>query len=446
MLSRDSFIVLGTVTLLVIATVIGLATSMPVISSIPLVGHGLQDVFATFFTIDDGTYYNQSGTPFTDGRFGLVGSFYSATVPPLGLILLGLMIIGPLLGWRDSSARQLLRTLAIPAIFAVLATCGTLLLVLLNGEAVQPIGLGYVGLGAFALGTNLVMIVRTMRGGWFKIGGYLAHIGLAVMLAGAVASSLYATPEQKLVISQNDRLTAYGYTFLFNGWRTTPDGKGLLDITVYPNGSNDPWSATPLLYFNPRMGATVATPSIKTEPWQDLYITPVEYLPANDQNTAQFGVQDVREVGPYKLTFLGFRAMDQSTQGSADVGARVKLEFEGQTYDLMPGLRVVANETDPLRAFQPLPAELPDGRQLMLENFDPLQRKVQLRVMGLSLPVDPAKAVVNVSIKPGVQLVWLGAIIGVLGGLLAVVRRTVEGRRARATAPVSQPMPGLAGD
>ena len=42
LLSRDSFFVLLILGLLVIATVVGIGTSMPVISSIPSVGHALQ--------------------------------------------------------------------------------------------------------------------------------------------------------------------------------------------------------------------------------------------------------------------------------------------------------------------------------------------------------------------------------------------------------------------
>lgn len=59
-----------------------------------------------------------------------------------------------------------------------------------------------------------------------------------------------------------------------------------------------------------------------------------------------------------------------------------------------------------------------------------MQRRVLIRVEGLNLPVDPAKAVVTLSLKPGVMLVWLGVVIGVIGGSIAVVRRTLEGRGA----------------
>ncbi|HEU5086588.1 MAG TPA: hypothetical protein VFT99_04050, partial [Roseiflexaceae bacterium] len=37
-------------------------------------------------------------------------------------------------------------------------------------------------------------------------------------------------------------------------------------------------------------------------------------------------------------------------------------------------------------------------------------------------------AVVTVSVKPGVVLVWMGVVLSVLGGLIAVLRRALDGR------------------
>jgi cytochrome c-type biogenesis protein CcmF len=185
--------------------------------------------------------------------------------------------------------------------------------------------------------------------------------------------------------------------------------------------------ATPLLYFNPRMGATMATPSIKSELLRDLYISPAEYQPPTDHNAASFAKDDQHTIGPYNITFLGFDA-NQAHQGSAEVGAKLKVVYQGQETLLTPKVKLTANESDPAKAFQDLPATLPGGQTIALENFDPVQRAAIIRVTGLNLPIDPAKAVVTISTKPGIILVWLGVLIGVTGGLIAMLRRTLEGR------------------
>src|SRR4029453_744765 len=101
------------------------------------------------FELDRGNALNPSAPVFTDGRFGLVGSFYGATVPPLGLVLIALLIIGPLLGWRSTNARRLLRDLRWPALAAIVLTCGALLL-----GARDALPLAYIRLGVFAGGTH----------------------------------------------------------------------------------------------------------------------------------------------------------------------------------------------------------------------------------------------------------------------------------------------------
>ncbi|MBO9335895.1 MAG: cytochrome c biogenesis protein CcsA [Roseiflexus sp.] len=423
LLSRDSFFVLGIIALLVIATVIGLGTSMPLISAIPGVGHRLQSLFAGSFKIDDGTTFNPDAQPFTDGRFGLVGDFYSTTVPPLGLILVILLIIGPLLGWRDTNKRSLLRALRFPALGAVVAACVGLVL-----GVRDPLPLAYVSLCAFAFGTNVLMIVRTLRSGWLRIGGYLAHVGLMVLLVGAVASTIYATEEVRLLVPEGESVSAFGYTVTFNGWRQTPEGRGILDLTV--TRGNETFRATPQLYFNQMMGATMATPAIRSELFHDVYISPSEYQPPYDRNMADMSIGQSGTVGPYEFTFLGFDVSDAHTTGSAEVGAKLRVTYEGQSVELTPRIRLVTSPSDPVGGIVDMPAELPGGHKATLAAFDPMERRVLIRVEGLNLPVDPAKAVITLSLKPGVMLVWLGVIIGVIGGLIAVVRRTLEGRGA----------------
>jgi cytochrome c-type biogenesis protein CcmF len=425
LLSRDSFFVLAIIGLLVIAGVISLGTSMPIISAIPGVGHSLQNMLGNFFALDDGTTYNPSpdAKPFADGRFGLVGSFYSTSVPPLGLILVLLLIVGPLLGWRDSNPRNLLRALRWPGLAAVLMSCLGLVL-----GARDALPIAYIGLCTFALGTNTLMIIRTLRGGILRIGGYLAHVGIMIFAVGAVASTLYATPEERILVPEGQSISMYGYDFAFNGWAMMPDGRGILDLTVTRGGES--WHATPQLYHNNVMGATMATPAIKSELFRDLYVSPAEYQPPLDRNITDMQIGETKPIGPYSFTFLGFEVPEGHTEGSADVGARLLVSYNnGDSVELTPKITLLANAANPEDAVKDNPVQLPGDKSASLAAFDPIERRVIIRVNGLNLPVDPARAVVTVSLKPGVLLVWMGIVLSVLGGLTAIARRTLEGRR-----------------
>jgi cytochrome c-type biogenesis protein CcmF len=152
-----------------------------------------------------------------------------------------------------------------------------------------------------------------------------------------------------------------------------------------------------------------------------LYISPVEYQPPFDRNIADLNEGETKEVGPYKITFNGFVVpMDHSA--SADISARLTVVYQGKSSDIVPGIVILADATDPAKAIQEMPVTMPGGHRA----FDPSQKRVIINVGGLNLPIDPARAVVTVTVKPGVALVWGGIILGVIGGLLAVLRRSLE--------------------
>jgi cytochrome c-type biogenesis protein CcmF len=156
-----------------------------------------------------------------------------------------------------------------------------------------------------------------------------------------------------------------------------------------------------------------------------MYISPVEYQPPFDQNIADLNEGQTKTVGPYAITFNGF-VMPTDESNNADISAAVTVEYEGQKYEITPGIVILADEPDPAKAVQEMPVDLPGGHTASMAAFDPTQKRVIIRVGGLNLPVDPARAVITVSTKPGVVLVWSGIIIGVLGGFIATIRRARE--------------------
>ncbi len=444
--SRDSFFALGMLTLFILALVVALGTSMPVISAIPGVGHTLQAILGSVFEIDDGTQFG--GAPLQDGRFNMAQSFYWVTTPPLVLVALALMTIGPLLGWRGANMGNLLRALRLPGAGAVLATCVAMVF---GVRELQPL-LGVL-LGTFALGTNILMIERTLRGGWLRIGGYLAHVGFTVLIIGIIGSAAYSSPEERLAFEQGDTVTYRNYEITFNEWQQTEDGGGVLNLTV--RRGNEVFTAAPELYFNQRMGSTIQNPAIKSYIWQDMYISPAEYIPALNPARPVLGAGDTVQMGPYAITFESFD-IDSAAMMSgemAEVGAKLTVtDAAGNTAEFIPRMKLVTDEATGDSGFEDLPVTLPGGETLSLVTFHPTQRLIMLQGTGGeldNLPVQPARAVITVSIKPLVILVWLGMIIGALGGVIAFIRRTLEGR-ARLTGeavrlPRGLPLPRMIG-
>lgn len=435
--SRDSFVVLAMLSMVVLAIVVSVGTSMPVISAIPGVGHTLQGWMGAAFELDDGTLMNPQAQPFEDGRFSLAPSFYQQTTPPLGLVIVVLMTVGPLLGWRNSNMRHLLRALRWPALAAVVAA---IVAIFINVR--DLLSLGYVAGATFALGANLVMLVRTLRGGWMRIGGYLAHVGFALMVVGMVGSSAYATPETRLTLAPGESAKLFGYDFTFNGYKLDEQQRGVLDFTV--NDGRNSFSARPYLYENERMGATMTIPSIHSFLYQDLYVAPAGYDPERDAARPVLGQDETTTMGPYEITFVGFNMDREAMMSGGDirVGAKLRVAYEGQTSELEPYVQVIADQASGEQKLEYVPVTLPGGETLTVASLDPNSRRVMLAGDGgalENLPVIAAKGVIAVSVKPLVVLVWAGVVITVLGGAIALARRYLEGRAALAGERVRLP-------
>lgn len=427
-LSRDTAFVLLMLTFVMIGVVIAFGTSMPWITSIEGLSYNLERIFSRAFDLDNGSRFG--GQPFSDGRFSLLPDFFKKTTPPLALILAVLMAVGPLFGWRDTNVRKLLLSLRWPFAAAVLLTSAAIILGVRDGMSIA-----YVAIATLALGTNLLMIIRTLRSGWLRIGGYVAHVGMALLLVGVVGSYAYTSEEEKLVIPQGETQSIFGHTFTFWGYDERENGKHVLRLEV-DKETDSPFVAAPDVYFNSRMGAWVRTPAIKRYLWQDLYISPEEYLPADDPSMVDLAPGQQAEVGPYTLAFNKFQVEDHLASGNgALVGATVTITHENTVQVITPQMRL-----EPNKALKELPVELPDGKKLALENFNPSEQMARLRVDGLDLPVVPARAVFTVSTKPAIALVWMGAVLMTLGGLLAVARRRWEGVPVRE--PVQAPARG----
>jgi cytochrome c-type biogenesis protein CcmF len=419
LLSRDSFITLGVLALVVIALVVEVGTSMPLISALPGFGFALQNLLGPAFALDDGSRLNN--LPFADGRFSLSADFYTTTVPPLGLVALALLTVGPLLGGRTVSWRHLIRAARWPMLAAAVATGGSMLV---GVRAALP--LAYIALGTFAAGANVVMFERTLRGGWLRIGGYLAHVGICVFLLGVVGSTAYASDEVRVALYEGDRTTVFGTEIGFKGWQQTTSASGALEISLRRGNSTVDRQVT--YYYYAPANAVMKAPAIQSYLLEDLYIVPADYAPAIDPNQPTLIQGDEATVGPYIITFTGFALPDPQTD-QAEIGVNLRIGYGGEIYALTP--RAVL-EPDGSLSTEARSVRLPGGHMLTLMHLDLTRRLAEIRVEGLGLPIaSPERVVFAVSTKPLVQLVWLGVWLSVLGGLIAAVRhwRLQGGRR-----------------
>ena len=115
--------------------------------------------------------------------------FFDKTAGPVTLLLVAVMAVGPLLRWRRDTLKAVLRRVAIPIVALALALVALLLLA--PGIGILPL----LGL-TFAAGAAIASIAPLWgrdlrRTPLFTHGMVVAHLGIAVSLAGMAADSAF---------------------------------------------------------------------------------------------------------------------------------------------------------------------------------------------------------------------------------------------------------------
>jgi cytochrome c-type biogenesis protein CcmF len=413
-LSREFSLLICVLLFVAIMLIVLLGTSMPVISALP--------VFRSRFSVDMG--------------------MYGPMIAPFAFVLVLTMAVGPLLGWQSHKYGSLLKLLRWPAILSAVALFVCLLL-----NIVYPVALLFVVASVFATATNAAVIVRIWRAGPLRLGGYLCHVGVGLLFVGIIGTNVYKQTAA-LQLIQGEPQSVFGRQFVFRDIVLPPDDelkRTAMLVEVMDPASGSTWTALMPYYVYPKTGALIAHPDIEAGWWSDLYLAPSQYIPskASQQGLLQLEQGKPQQIGGYTLVFQQFVLPDREAMmagQAAEVQAVVSvLAPDGSTSEARPVYRVSEGSGQPVG----IPASIADGVALTITGLDPTAKIVELQVSGLNAgPVNPddlkSRVFIEVSQEPGIKLVWGGISIGVMGGLLALVRRWREARPAdMATSPAA---------
>src|SRR5450631_1898958 len=177
------------------------------------------------FVIFWGTYFPLISEALT-GREALVGPpWFDRYTVPLALVLVLLSGVGPVIAWRRATLANARRNFTAPLLVAL----GTLLALLLAGVDQKPLAIAMFCCAAFVLGSigqefvrgvsarramageavpvALLALVRRNRR---RYGGYVVHVGIAVLFVGVAASSSFQhASELQLSPGQSTSVGAY---------------------------------------------------------------------------------------------------------------------------------------------------------------------------------------------------------------------------------------------
>lgn len=360
-------------------------------------------------------------------------SYYIKTNLPLGIAITFLSGLGQLLWWKHSKTASLLRSLAFPTLMGVLTTA----LVLLLGSE-EFLILLFTFCSAFSLFANLQVGYGVYLGNPKFVGGSIAHIGIAIMCLGFVTSERY-DQKQTVALEKGKPAHALGYTMTYIGYRPYEGDKYAFNVEVERNGKKR--VVAPTMYYSEFTKGIMRHPDLINYLTKDFYVSPMSL-----EEPSQGHEQNVELQKGAKTTVgtLGVRFVDydfSNVQKGAMLEGRdfsIGVELEIQDGAKKSSLKLLMKNTPQGPEFPPVSFTAANKSEylftlvrLLPDREDKSRSKVEFTV---KLPDDgstPKKAetlVVEASIKPYINLVWMGTVTLIIGFLLTIIRRVDEAR------------------
>jgi cytochrome c-type biogenesis protein CcmF len=183
-------------------------------------------------TVLIGTLYPLAVEVLTGDRVSVAAPYFNAVMPPVFLVVILLMAVGPFIPWTRVKPRKLRRLFLLPAVGS-----GLVLLALIAAGMNQALAIIAITLVAFATLTTVKDVVDTAQardkgdnlianfGKQFKrnprrYGGLIIHLGTLVLIIGVVGSALFGQTAT-VTLAPGERMTIGSYILTFRGIETT---------------------------------------------------------------------------------------------------------------------------------------------------------------------------------------------------------------------------------
>ena len=237
LLTRETTLGWGTITLLLSAAVVLFGTSLPILS-----------------------------------KTRVEPSFYDATNLPIAVIITLLIGYSLFMQWEVQDGSYTIRR-SLTSLGAAALSC-----IILLFAGVQDAGaLLLIFTSLFALYVNVKIGAGVARADWRSLGGKIAHAGIALLLIGVIVTGRFSSKEH-VSLPQYTPRTVLGRSMTYTGYRQLPDGKIVFNISVVSPGES--FRLSPGMSPGSDQGV-LRTPDIASFLLHDIYVSPVGVETAN---------------------------------------------------------------------------------------------------------------------------------------------------------------------
>ncbi|MBI3004472.1 MAG: cytochrome c biogenesis protein CcsA, partial [Ignavibacteriales bacterium] len=347
-------------------------------------------------------------------------AFYDSSNLPLAIAMCLLLGFSLLLRWDASPLKDFLNRLRLPL---GVSLAGTAALYFFGVQNWSMVLLACASLFAFIV--NLDRGYRTIIERPRYVGGAVAHIGLALLFLGIIGSGGYGN-KQTASLVQGEARDVLGYQVTYKGSAPTDDGKTKFIIKAEREGQTI--TLEPVMFQSSYNNSIMRNPDYVSFLTRDFYIEPVSVEHGEEAHEHDFfklekGVQT--KIGEMQVRFvrfdMGAHGNEQMmTGGGMNIGAVLEVKRSSKTEQVV-AVTTYGEGKQP----EPKTVMLKDGKigfQLVNMNIDMETKKstVDVLVIGLHEETDAAPAremlIVEASVKPFMNLVWIGTVFA-LGGL-----------------------------
>lgn len=402
LLSRESSLFLGTITLCAAALVITAGTSWPIISKGSV----------------DGTFYNKMNLPI---------AILIALINGLGLLL----------KWKKTEEKQFFKSLIFPLGLSFLVTLGLVYI------GVQDFLIALFALASlFAFFINAEIAVNIIRKRRDQLGAYVAHVGLALVFLGIISSSKYSKEENvSLELNKPTPVPSLGYTLTYVGAEPFEDPNNKTDTKYHFNviveKDGKQMTMQPIMYFSQFSNGVMKNPDIANFPTKDLYLSPMGL-----EQPSQFSEKDMHEmkkgeevqVGDMKVQFIDFdfggieQGGKEMQSGNFTIGATLKVTDSKFTETVSPKVKYVDGNPE----FTPaMMTDNPNYEFYFTKMNVQGDAKASIAIVDKrnnhnKEGVTEETLVLTASVKPFINVLWAGTVIMVLGFVVSIFRRRKE--------------------
>jgi len=387
--SRETFILLGMMSILFTGLVVFVATSSPI-------------------------YTGLFGEP-SNVSMG----FYNLVSIPVAVLMLLSMGFAPLLIWKVSELRD------IKTLFLGIIVAGLLTVLGVVFGLTKPVSILLIFLSVFAVFINAYVGVKFLRKLPSKSGAYLSHVGVGLMIIGIITSSMYSESEKIILPAGEFQGSQFGYDLQFVNFEERADGKDRAKLIVKKEDGS--YQADPQFYFSEYTKSYMLSPHVKIGLKKDIYISPISFQPGETAQHKQLELtkNQTQTLDDLKITFNRFVVGDHMDQSPMAVKADLTVVVGGmKEFNLQPALWMENGK------LQGNDVTIPETNyQLHLESLDANDGKIVLAIHGGAPAENAPKDVlaVEVSEKPLISILWFGCIILISGITVSLVDR-IRGR------------------